>query len=78
MEYHTFTIDLDMTNQAFGVGLLEVARVLGRVTAKLTENGFHEAVTKSPASRLSFEILDSNGVPCGKWSLVRDTLDDDA
>ena len=71
--YHKFSIDIDI--KAWSGWNEEVASILAGITDKLIEPGFSAAVLKSPASRLSFHLRDSNGDSVGKWEVLRDEFE---
>lgn len=71
--YHKFSIDIDI--KKWSGWNEEVANILAGITDKLSEPGFSHAVLKSPASRLSFHLRDSNGNSVGKWEVLRDDLE---
>ncbi len=71
--YHKFSIDIDI--KKWSGWTEEVANILAGITDKLIQPEFSSEVLKSPASRLSFHLRDSDGNSIGKWEVVRDDLE---
>ena len=71
--YHKFFIEIDIDDRAEWTA--EVASILHRIRDQLLDPRLSRAVKKSPASRLSFHLRDSNGDSVGKWEVLREEFE---